>query len=64
MKLSIFFLCILSMSFEAVRGRRERPLVIMYLVPGIWRISKSNSRIHASHRVNKVFSKSILNLLS
>jgi hypothetical protein len=25
---------ILSMSFEAVRGRRERVLAIIYLVPG------------------------------
>jgi hypothetical protein len=64
MKSSISFLGILLILFEAVRGRRERPLIAVYLMPGIWRISKLNSRIHASYRVSKALNKSVPNLLS
>jgi hypothetical protein len=58
------FLCILLISSEAVRGRRERLLIIIYLVPKTWRTSKLNNRIYASHRVNKAFNKSVPDLLN
>jgi hypothetical protein len=60
----ISFLYISLILSETVRGRRERPLVIIYLMPEIWRTSKLNSRIHASHRVSKVFDKLVSDLLN
>jgi hypothetical protein len=64
MKLSMSFSCISLILSEAVRGRREKPLVTVCLVPEICRISKSNSRIYASHRVSKALSKSVSDLLN
>ena len=64
MKLSISFLYILLILSEAVRGRRERLLVIVCLVPEIWRISKSNSRIYTNYRMNKALDKSVPDLLN
>ncbi len=40
-------------SLDLVRGRRERLFAAIYFVPKIYRTSKSNKRIYASHLITK-----------
>ncbi len=45
-------------SSDLVRGRRERLSIAVYFILEIYRTSKSNKRIHASHLVIKTLKRS------
>ncbi len=58
MKSLIFSIYSSLISSDLIRGRWEKLSVVVCFVSGIYRISKSNKRIYASHLVIKILGRS------
>ena len=60
----MFFLYILSISFEISQNLRESSSVAVYLLSSTCRTLKSNERIHVNQRVIKALEKSAIKRLN